>query len=65
MSENRKERFRLTREKVISIVGKTEDEPHLNGASITDMATVFDEFNLLVRTYDNFNHLIYKRGCHQ
>ena len=41
MSENRKERLRLTREKVISIIGKTEEEFHLNGASVNDMAKVF------------------------
>ena len=63
MSENRKERLRLTREKVISIIGKTEEEFHLNGASVNDMAKVFDEFNLPVRIYDNFNHLIYKRDA--
>ena len=63
MSENRKERLRLTREKVISIIGKTEDEFHFNGASINDMAKVCDEFNLPVRIYDNFDHLIYKRDA--
>ena len=63
VSENRKERLRLTREKVISIIGKTEDEFHLNGASINDMAKVFDEFNLPIRIYDNFNHLIHKRDA--
>ena len=40
MSENRKERLRLTREKVKSIIGKTEDEFHLNGAAINGMAKV-------------------------
>ena len=63
MSENRKERLRLTRGKVISIIGKTEDEFHFKGASINDMAKVFDEFNLPVRICDNFNHLIYKRDA--
>ena len=54
MSENRQERLRLTRGKVKSITGKTEDEFHLNGASINDMAKVFDEFNLPVRIYEKF-----------
>ena len=63
MSENRKERLRLTREKVISIIGKTEEEFHLGGASSNDMDKVFDEFNIPVRIYDNFNHLIYKRDA--
>ena len=61
--KNRKERLRLTREKVISIIGKIEEEFHLNGASVNDMDKVFDEFNIPARIYDNFNHLIYKRDA--
>ena len=63
ISENREERLRLTREKVTGIIGKTEEEFHSNGAFINDMAKTFDEFNLSVRIYDNFNHLIYKRDA--
>ena len=56
MSE--KTRKRLTRDKVIEILGR--DDFSQRGASIQEMQAVFHEYNLQVRVYDFFSHLVYK-----
>ena len=56
MSE--KTRKRLTRDKVIEIIGR--DDFSERGASILEMHPVFQEYNLQVRVYDFFSHLVYK-----
>ena len=56
MSE--KTRKRLTRDKVIEIIGR--DDFSERGASIQEMHAVFQEYNLQVRVYDFFSHLVYK-----
>ena len=42
----------LTREKVIEIINKTEEEFKNNGASIREMEKVFKQFNIKARIYD-------------
>ena len=58
MSNKRKERLRLTREKVIDLIGKTEEEFKQKGASVNDMKKVFNEFNIPFRIYDFFGNLL-------
>ena len=55
---NKRTRKRLTREKVIEIIGR--DDFSQKGASIQEMQKVFEEYNLQVRVYNFFSHLIYK-----
>ena len=55
---NERTRKRLTREKVIEIIGR--DDFSQRGASIQEMQKVFEEYNLQVRVYNFFSHLIYK-----
>jgi len=54
MSE--KTRKRLTRDKVIEIIGR--DDFSQRGTSIQEMYAVFQEYNLQVRVYDFFSHLV-------
>ena len=56
MSE--KNRNRLTREKVIEIIGR--DNFHEKGASIAEMEQVFKQYRIQVRIFDFMNRLIYK-----
>ena len=49
---------RLTRDRVIEILGR--DDFSQRGASIQEMQKVFEEYNLHVRVYNFFSHLIYK-----
>ena len=55
---NERTRKRLTREKVIEIIGR--DDFSQKGASIEEMQKVFEEYNLQVRVYNFFSHLVYK-----
>ena len=55
---NERTRKRLTRDKVIEIIGR--DDFSQRGASIQEMQKVFEEYNLQVRVYSFFSHLIYK-----
>ena len=55
MSEKRKNR--LTREKVIEIIGR--DDTKVKGITINEMEPVFKEFRISVRIYDYFYKLIY------
>ena len=41
----------MTREKVVKIIGKTEEEFKERGASIDDMIPVFEYFRFPVRIY--------------
>eukprot|EP00438_Fugacium_kawagutii_P012227 Skav223953 [mRNA] locus=scaffold798:243805:247131:- [translate_table: standard] len=56
MSEKTKKR--LTSEKIIELINKKDF--YEKGASITDMQRVFEEYNIQVRIFNFFNHLIYK-----
>ena len=61
MGDKKREKNKLTRGAILKIINKTEEDFKTKGASITDMAKVFEHFNLQVRIYDVFNTLIYKR----
>ena len=61
MGDHKREKNKLTKEAILKIINKTEDDFKTKGASITDMAKVFEHFNLQVRIYDAFENLIYKR----
>ena len=50
----------LTREKVIEIINKTEEEFKNNGASIREMEQVFKQFNIKARIYDINSKLIHR-----
>ena len=55
---NERTRNRLTREKVIEIIGR--DDFHERGASIEEMELVFKAFKIPARIYDYNTRLIYK-----
>ena len=55
MGDKKREKNKLTNETILSIINKTEEDFKTKGASITDMAKVFEHFNLQVRIYDVFN----------
>ena len=61
MGDKRREKKQLTKEAILKIVNKTEEGFKTTGASITDMAKVFEDSYLQVRTYDAFENLLYKR----
>ena len=52
MSKSKWESKRLTREKVLKLMNKTEEEFKDNGASVEDMKAVFEEFRLSVRLFN-------------
>ena len=54
---NERTRNRLTRDKVIEIIGK--EGFHNTGASIQDMEPVFKKFNIQVRIFNFLNELVY------
>ena len=49
----------LTREKVIQIINKTDEEFKKDGASIREREKVFKEFNIKARICDIDSKLIY------
>ena len=61
MGDHKREKNKLTKEAILKIINKTEEDFKTKGASITDMTKVFEHFNLQVRIYDVFDTLIYKR----
>ena len=52
MSKNKWENKRLTREKILKLMNKTEEEFKENGAFVEDMKAVFEEFRLSVRLFN-------------
>ena len=60
MGDHKREKNKLTKEAILKIINKTEEDFKTKGASITDMTKVFEYFNLQVRIYDAFENLIYK-----
>jgi hypothetical protein len=58
MKDNK--RHRLTREKIINMMGKTEKSFIKHGASIKDLEPVFITYRLKARMLDAFNKMIYK-----
>ena len=61
MGDHKREKNKLTKKAIQKVINKTEEDFKTKGASITDMAKVFEHFNLQVRIYDAFENLIYKR----
>ena len=61
MGDKKREKNKLAKETILTIINKTEEEFNTKGASKTDMAKVFEHFNLQVRIYDAVENLIYKR----
>ena len=55
---NERTRNRLTRDKVIEIIGRTDFSQ--KGASIQEMEAVFKTYGIQVRIYNFFTQLIYK-----
>ena len=52
MNKSKWESKRLTREKILKLMNKTEEEFKDNGASVEDMKVVFEEFRLSVRLFN-------------
>ena len=50
----------ITREKILDIIGKTDEEFKRDGASIRNMMVLFDEFNIKTRLYDVNGNTIYR-----
>ena len=61
MGDKKREKNKLTRGAILKILNKKEEDFKTKGALITNMAKVFEHFNLQVRIYDVFDTLIYKR----
>ena len=61
MGDHKREKNKLTKEAILTIINKTEEDFKAKEASITDMAKGFEHFNLQVRIYAAFENLIYKR----
>ena len=61
MGHNKREKNKLTKEAILKIEIRRKNISKRKGASITDMAKVFDSFSLQVRICDAFENLIYKR----
>ena len=59
MNPKKWESKRMTREKVIKMIGKTEEEFKEHGASINDMMPVFEYFRFPVRIYSIVGQKIY------
>ena len=49
MGTRKREKNKLTKEAILKIMNKTEEDFKTKGASRTDMAKVFEHFNLPVR----------------
>ena len=59
MSKNKWESKRLTREKILKLMNKTEEEFKEYGASVEDMKPVFEEFKVVVRLYNCFSKRVF------
>ena len=59
MSKSKWESKRLTREKILNLMNKTEEEFKEHGASVEDMKPVFEEFRLSVRLYTCFSKRVF------
>ena len=59
MSPNKWKSKRLTREKVLELIGKTYEDFKENGASVEEMKPVFEYFKFPVRIYNSFGYKFY------
>ena len=60
MGEKRREKNRLTKDSMLKLMNKTEDEFKTNGASIQDMVPVFEHYGIQVRILNSFIKPIFK-----
>ena len=60
MGDKKREKNKLSRESILKLINKTEDDFTTNGASLDDMTKVFEHFKIQVRVYDVFNNLVYQ-----
>ena len=60
MGEKRREKNRLTKESMLKLMNKTEDDFKTNGASIQDMVPVFEHYGIQVRIFNSFIKPIFK-----
>ena len=60
MGEKRREKNRLTKESMPKLMNQTEDDFKTNGASIQDMAPVFEHYGIQVRILNSFIKPIFK-----
>ena len=60
MGEKRREKNRLTRKSMLTLIGKSEEEFKTSGASIQEMVKVFEHYRIQVRIYNAFERLIFQ-----
>ena len=60
MGEKRREKNRLTKESMLKLMNKTEDDFKTDGASIQDMVPVFEHYGIQVRIFNSFIKPIFK-----
>ena len=60
MGEKRREKNRLTKESMLKLMNKTEEDFKTNGASIQDMVPVFEHYGIQVRIFNSFIKPIFK-----
>ena len=60
MGEKRREKNRLTKESMLKLMNKTEEDFNANGASIQDMVPVFEHYGIQVRIFNPFITPIFK-----
>ena len=59
LSPDRHQRYRITGEKILEMLGKTEESVK-NGISIYDVLPFFVQYKLRLRVYNQFYHLVLK-----
>ena len=59
MSKNKWGSKRLSRDKILKLMNKTEEEFKEHGASVEDMKPIFEEFRLSVRLYNCFSKRVF------
>ena len=60
MGEKRREKNRLTKESMLKLMNKTEEDFKTNGASIQDMVPVFEHYGIQMRIFNSVRKLIFK-----
>ena len=60
MRHKRTKKNNLTRERILEIINKSDEDFKKHGASINQMNAVFKQFNIKARIYDIDSKLIYK-----
>jgi hypothetical protein len=59
LSPNRSQRYIITREKILNIIGRTEENIQ-EGLTIDDVLPFFEKYNLRLRVFDLFYKMIFK-----